>query len=144
MKITQEMRTGVEPKQVRQLTENSQTFGRMVNSEALKIKQEGLEKLVQEIENQGEKLSRFRTFRELTKFKRMVKSFLQETVYKGLELQKSTSFNFEGHHNTHALVKEVDEKLVELTDDVMNQEKKTVDLLGLIGEVKGLLINLYM
>lgn len=137
------MRTGVDTKQVRPPSENQQSFGKMVNTEALKVKQEGIEKLVQDIENQGEKLSRFRTFRELTKFKRMVKSFLQETVYKGLDLQKSSSFSFEGHHSTLALVKEVDDKLIELTDDVMNHEKKTVDLLGVIGEIKGLLVNLY-
>lgn len=143
MKITQDMRAGVETKQIRQQPENKQSFGKMVNTEALKIKQEGIEKLVQDIEKQGDKLARYRTFRELTKFKRMVKSFLQETVYNGLDLQKSSSFSFEGHHSTLALVKEVDDKLVELTDDVMNHEKKTVDLLGLIGEIKGLLVNIY-
>lgn len=42
-----------------------------------------------------------------------------------------------------SIVKEVDEKLLELTEVMMNQEKKAVNILGLIGEIKGLLINLY-
>ncbi|MDY0394833.1 DUF327 family protein [Virgibacillus halophilus] len=38
----------------------------------------------------------------------------------------------------------MDEKLVKLTEDVLDQEKKTVDLLDTIGEIKGLLVNIYM
>ena len=34
-------------------------------------------------------------------------------------------------------------KLIELTEEVVNQEKDAIDLLGRIGEIKGLLINLY-
>ena len=58
-------------------------------------------------------------------------------------MSKSSSFGFDGTHSTLALVKEVDQKLVELTEQVMDHEKKTVDLLGLIGEIKGLLVNIY-
>jgi len=143
MKITQEMRANLEAKQVRTPVENKQSFGQLVHSETLKVRQDGLDKLIQDIEAQGEKLSRYRTFRELTKFKRMVKGFLEDTVSKGLDLSKSSSFGFDGTHSTLALVKEVDQKLVELTEQVMDHEKKTVDLLGLIGEIKGLLVNIY-
>ncbi|MEW9675324.1 DUF327 family protein [Lentibacillus sp. L22] len=32
--------------------------------------------------------------------------------------------------------------MTELTEAMMHQEKKTIDLLGIIGEIKGLLINI--
>ncbi len=41
------------------------------------------------------------------------------------------------------IVKQIDEKLMELTEQMMNQEEKSIQILGLIGEIKGLLINLY-
>lgn len=143
MKITQEMRSKVETPAMRPAVEGKQSFDRLMQSQALKIKQNGLEQLVKEIGKQGNKLARFRTFKELAKFKRMIKGFLEESVYKGFGLKRSSSFSFDGRHSQLAIVEEVDAKLVELTELVMDQEKKTVDLLDLIGEIKGLLVNLY-
>lgn len=41
-------------------------------------------------------------------------------------------------------VEEMDEKVMELTEEVVDQEKSTVDLLRTIDEIKGLLVNVYM
>jgi len=143
MKISQDMRSKVGTQPLRAAVDGKQSFDRLVQSQSLKLKQEGLEQLVQEIGKQGNKLARFRTFKELAKFKRMIKGFLQETVSKGLNLERSSSFSFDGTHSNLAIVKQIDEKLIELTEQVMGQERKTVDLLDIIGEIKGLLINLY-
>lgn len=144
LKIGAELRSGLDSKERRPLTEGRPEFDRLVRSEVQRLKQDGLEKLVDEIEKQGEKVAQYRTFREVAKFKRMVKGFLQDTVSKGLHLEKSTSFSMSGDHRTLALVKEVDEKLIELTEQVMDQERTSVDLLGMIGEIKGLLVNIYL
>lgn len=98
--------------------------------------------MMKNITLQGEKLARSRNFKDLAKFKRLIKSFLGETVSGGLRIKKEQSFNRNGSSHL-TLIKQVDEKLIELTEQVMSQEKKTVDILGLIGEIKGLLINLY-
>ena len=34
--------------------------------------------------------------------------------------------------------------LVEFAEEILNEEKESIDLLDKIGEIKGLLINLYM
>lgn len=143
MKINHDVRTQPEAKFNRTPTNDPQSFNRMVQSQSHHLKQQEIQQLMKNITAQGNKLARFRTFRDLAKFKRMVKGFLQETVYNGLDLQKAHSFGLDGQTRNLAIVKEIDEKLIELTDELMNQEKKTVDLLGLIGEIKGLLINIY-
>lgn len=143
MKISQEIRTQTDPTYTRTPANDNQTFNRMVQSQTQQLKQQELQQLMKNITIQGNKLARLRTFRDLAKFKRMVKGFLQETINNGLHLQKSHSFGLEGQNRKLAIVKEVDEKLIELTEEIMNQEKRTVDLLGLIGEIKGLLINIY-
>ncbi|MBM7601319.1 uncharacterized protein YaaR (DUF327 family) [Virgibacillus halotolerans] len=143
MKINQELRAQTEANFTRTPASEAQTFNKMVQSQTKHLKQQELQQLMKNITLQGNKLARFHTFRDLVKFKRMVKGFLQETVSSGLDLQKSNSFNIDGQNRNLALIKEVDEKLMALTEEIMNQEKKTVDLLGLIGEIKGLLINIY-
>lgn len=142
MKISQELRTQMEAKQPRSITDSKQNFSSMVQSQTNKLKQKELQSLIKSISLQGEKLARYRSFRDLAKFKRMIKDFLQETVHNGLYLDHSHRFTMEGQTKL-ALVKEVDQKLVALTEDMINQEKKAVDLLGIIGEIKGLLINIY-
>ncbi|WP_087974002.1 YaaR family protein [Oceanobacillus rekensis] len=142
MKITNELHTKTEPIYTRQTNGDNQIFNKMVQTQTQSLKQQELQQLIQNIIAQGNKLARYRSFREFAKFKRMVKGFLQETVKNGYGMQKSHSFGLNGNRHL-TIVKQVDEKLVELTEELMNQEKKTVDILGLIGEIKGLLINIY-
>jgi uncharacterized protein YaaR (DUF327 family) len=40
-------------------------------------------------------------------------------------------------------VKEVDTKLVDLTNDILQKEKNSLNLLKRVGEIQGLLINMY-
>lgn len=144
MKISHEMQKQTEPAYKRPVQQNTLNFSKIVQSQTQSLKQQELNQLVKDITMQGNKLARYRTFKELAKFKRMVKGFLQETVKNGYSLQKSHTFGFSGESRQLTLLEEVDLKLVELTEEIMNQERKTVDILGLIGEIKGLLINIYM
>jgi len=43
----------------------------------------------------------------------------------------------------YKLVKEVDTKLVDLTNDILQKEKDSLNLLKRVGEIQGLLINMY-
>lgn len=142
MKISQDFQSQT-IKQMRTTTSTQQSFDKIVQSTTHQLKQQEIQQLMKEITIQGDKLSRFRSFRDLAKFKRLVKDFLAETVYNGLDLDKSQNFSPEGYSQQLTIVKEVDEKLIELTDGVISQERSAVDLLGIIGEIKGLLLNLY-
>lgn len=143
MKISQEMKSHTKMNIPNRMFTENQSFQKLVQSESLKLKQQELEKLMQEISTQGDKLVRYRTLRELAKFKRLIKSFLKETVSSSFQLQQGHSIGFDGNSRKLTIVKEIDEKLLELTEQVLDEEKKTVDILGLIGEIKGLLINIY-
>ena len=143
MKISQEIHTKIDQKPLRKVETSRENFDQIVQSHTQKLKDQELEKLIQDITKQGEKLARFRSFRDLAKFKRMIKQFLEETVYNGYRLNESRNFNMNSYSHKLTTVKKIDEKLVQLTEDLLDQEKKTVDLLGLIGEIRGLLINLY-
>ncbi|AUJ24480.1 YaaR family protein [Virgibacillus dokdonensis] len=143
MKISQEVRTQPEMHIPQSNSEGNRGFQKLLQSQSTSINQQELQVIVKNISLQGERLARFRSFQDLAKFKRLVKGFLRETVGSGLRLQKSQSFSIHGNNRQLAIVKQIDDKLMQLTEDMMNQEKKSVDLLGLIGEIKGLLVNLY-
>lgn len=143
MKISQDLQSQT-IKQIRTNTSTQQSFDKIVKSTTQQLQQQEIRHLINEITIQGDKLSRFRSFRDLAKFKRLVKDFLAETVYNGLDLEKTQNFSPDGHSQQLTIVREVDEKLIELTDGIINQEQDAVDLLEIIGEIKGLLLNLYI
>ena len=145
MKINQEVRSQVEAAKSHTVTQqkNGKTFDSIVTSQTQKLQAYQLEELMKGITLQGERLARYRSFKDLAKYKRLVKDFIKEAVNYGLDLKHSHSFNFQGNSRKLTLVEEIDEKLVALTELVLEQEKRSLGLLDLIGEIKGLLINLY-
>ncbi|TCT18139.1 hypothetical protein EDD68_1236 [Melghiribacillus thermohalophilus] len=145
MKISQELRSQLEIIKQNAGTKqtNSHSFQTVVNEAAVKMKEDELNRLMNEISRQGEKVARFRSFKDLSKYKKLVKQFIQEVVKYGLETKDSHTWSMNGQNRKLTIVQAVDEKLVELTDAVLDQEQKAIDLLGVIGEIKGLLIHLY-
>ncbi|MCD1163484.1 YaaR family protein [Peribacillus frigoritolerans] len=118
-------------------------FQQMVQTQDQKMQIQTLNRLIVDIEGAGQRLVRSRTFRELAKYKALVKRFVKEVVEYGLELKQSTSWNEYGQSRPLKTVETIDAKLVELSEEILNKEKSSLEILEMIGEIKGLLINLY-
>ena len=102
-----------------------------------------LNKLMKEIEDQGKVLAETRTVEELRKYKKMVKDFMDDAIQNGLSLEERRGFNRRGRTKVYKIVREVDKKLIELTNTVLDKEKKGLEILDMVGEIQGLLINIY-
>ncbi|MFE3975834.1 MULTISPECIES: YaaR family protein [unclassified Peribacillus] len=118
-------------------------FQQMVQTQDQKMQIQTLNRLIGDIEGAGQRLVRSRTFRELAKYKALVKRFVKEAVEYGLELKQSTSWNQYGQSRPLKTVETIDARLVELSEEILNKEKSSLEILEMIGEIKGLLINLY-
>nr|WP_244858687.1 YaaR family protein [Bacillus safensis] len=124
-------------------SQTSVSFKASMETQSGKLRLEQLTVMLSDIEVFGKKLAKSRNLKDLARFKGLVKRFVKETVDNGLNIETSRSFDIYGNTRTLALVKALDEKLIELTEEMMDQEKPSIDLLERIGEIKGLLINLY-
>jgi uncharacterized protein len=145
MKINQDLRVGVDKVRSEQKPNGggSAKFSALVSKQDQKLQMEQLGKLMGDITSAGERLGRSRTFKDLAKYKTLVKRFVKEAVDYGMNLKQSHTWNQHGEGRKLNIVENVDRKLMELTDDILNEEKQSIDILGKIGEVRGLLINLY-
>ncbi|WP_035690487.1 YaaR family protein [Bacillus atrophaeus] len=145
MKINQDIRTIVEKKQLPSVksAEISASFKTSMDSQSSKLKFDQLTRLLSDIEAYGKRLTKSRNFKDLARFKGLVKRFVKEAVDNGLSHETARSFDLYGNSRKLGIVKEIDEKLIQLTEEMMNQEQPAIDLLERIGEIKGLLINLY-
>ncbi|KGR76550.1 YaaR family protein [Ureibacillus manganicus] len=146
MKINQDLRVGLNTNQhdIKHGNQVGNRFGEMIIKQGSKMQQEQLTRLLGDISSAGERVAKSRNLRELARFKMLIKRFLQEAVKYGLEMKQSHTWNRYGEGRRLKVVETIDEKLVELAEDLLNEEKETIDLLDKIGEIKGLLINLYM
>ncbi|CAM5198250.1 hypothetical protein UACE39S_00441 [Ureibacillus acetophenoni] len=138
MKINQDLRVDLKANhhEVKQGNQLGNRFGEMVVKQGSKMQQEQLTRLLGDISSAGERVARSRNLRELARFKMLVKRFLQEAVNYGLEMKQSHTWNRYGEGRRLKVVETIDQKLVELAEDLLNEEKETINLLDKIGEIE--------
>lgn len=119
-------------------------FGQMVAQQEQRLQGEQITRLLGDISTVGDRIARSRNLRDMARFKMLVRRFLKEAIDSGMGLEQSHTWNHFGEGRRLKLVKTIDEKLIELAEDLLDEEKVSIDLLAKIGEIKGLLINLYM
>jgi uncharacterized protein len=124
-------------------TSASVSFAKVVAKQNEELALERFQQLAKEIEEQGKVLAESRSVEELRKYKKLVKTLLDDVVKNGLQLSEQHGFNWSGRSRLYKIVKEVDRKLIDLTNAVLQKEKQGIDLLSTIGEIQGLIINIY-
>lgn len=120
---------------------SNNAFNNVINEASKELKGSALQRLLHQIEDQGKLLGKEKTIQNLTAYKRLVKQFLEEAVGQGLSLSEKNSTDPHGRNRTYKLVETVEEKLVELQEEILEKEKSGVRVLSLVGEVKGLLVD---
>ncbi|AXF54818.1 YaaR family protein [Salicibibacter kimchii] len=120
----------------------SPSFQDIMNHQRQSVNHERLQAAMGKIEDQGKMLAEFRTARELREYKKLIRNFVDEIVRNGLQIEDRRGFNRPGT-NAYRIVTEVDEKLMRLTEEIMEKEAGHLDILARVGEIRGLLLNLY-
>lgn len=123
---------------------SADTFAAVMKKSQSQLQLNTLNQLLDRVDALGQKLAKQRTLENLIEYKTIVKRFVGEAVNSGLQLSDKQSFQPGGEMKSHQLVEVINEKLIEMNDEVLNNEKEGIDMLRLVGEIKGLLINLYM
>lgn len=146
MKVDGSYRTNINKMKNDQKMQGQQgvRFGNMVAKQGEKLHSDQITRLLGNISEAGDRLARSRNLRDMAKFKMLVRRFMQESVEVGLKLNQSHTWNQYGEGRRLKIVRVIDEKLIELAEDLLDEEKEAIDLLDKIGEIRGLLINLYM
>ncbi|GAB2719126.1 YaaR family protein [Paenibacillus thermoaerophilus] len=104
---------------------------------------ERLQQMLKDITVQGERLLKSMTIRELRIYRQMVKHFLELTVRRGVGLKETKGWDRRGRTKRYKLLEEIDAKLLELADDLLETEQGRIELLQKIGDIRGMLINIW-
>lgn len=126
-----------------EIAKEKTSFTEVMASKRTDLVMAKLQKLMEDIEDQGSVLSESQTVDDLRRYKKLVREFLDESVKNALAIEERRGFNRRGRTKIYKVVAEVDKKLLELTDAVLQKQEKGLRILDLVGEIKGLLINVY-
>lgn len=147
MKIRKEIQTSTHYPTNRRMevgpSDQKKGFSDFLQQEKGKDPKEILKQLLNNIDEQGKKLSQYKNLKELRAYKELIKQFMDETVKLSIQLEERVSYDRLGRTKKMKIIKEIDRKLLELTDLTLQKETDQIKLLDQIGEIKGLLVNLY-
>lgn len=118
------------------------SFADLMREQEERRTHEELKRKIEEIKAQGERLARSMTVRELLVYREMVRSFLNDTLRRGIGLKETRGWDRRGRGRRYKLLQEVDAILVSLGEELLRTEEGRMELLRKVGEIRGLLINL--
>jgi hypothetical protein len=143
IKVNQIQQTApVEQTQPASSTDGSFKFMLASNIEEAEL-QARLNTLMEEITMQGERLAKKRDVKDMKHYRGLVKSFLNEVVTHSHSFSRENFLDRRGRHRVYGIIRLVDENLDQLAQELMKDEKDNLAILGKIGEIKGLLLDIF-
>ncbi|OED31595.1 YaaR family protein [Planococcus maritimus] len=119
-------------------------FAQVMKQSRTELRRDALTPLFANVEQSGKRLAEHRTLENVVAYKQSIKQFLKESLRHGMQLTDQAAGNFAEGAPPHQLVKVIDEKVIALQDQLLDNEVEYIGVLDTIGEIKGLLLNLYM
>lgn len=99
--------------------------------------------LMEEITMQGDKLAKKRDIRDMKKYRGLIKEFMNEIVNRSHQFSRENFLDRRGRHRVYGIIRMVDQTLDELAQELVKDEKDNLAILAKIGEIRGLLLDIF-
>lgn len=106
--------------------------------------QNRLNLLMEDITAQGNKISKKMDIRDMKRYRSLVKEFLNEVVTRSHKFSRENFLDRRGRHRVYGIIRQVDDTMDALAKELVKDEKDHLAILGLIGEIKGLILDIFM
>ena len=101
-----------------------------------------LRQMMEDIAVQGEKLAKHVDIKDMKRYRELIKDFVNEVVANSHQFSRENFLDRRGRHRVYGLVKLVDQKLDDLAQELMKEEKSGLNILAKVDEIKGLLLDM--
>lgn len=102
-----------------------------------------LNTLMEEITMQGNKLAKKRDIRDMKKYRGLVKDFMNEIINRSHQFSRENFLDRRGRHRVYGIIRMVDQTLDELAQELVKDEQDNLAILAKIGEIRGLLLDIF-
>ena len=143
MKIS-EILTNPNPEINRTTQSSNDTFKFMlVSNIAEQELQQKIGGLMSQIDEQGKKISKKKDIRDMRRYRELIKELLNEVIYRSHEFSRENFLDRRGRHRVYGIIRLVDKNLDELAEELMKDEQDNISTLSKIGEIQGLLLDIF-
>ena len=104
--------------------------------------QQKLTGLMKDIDEQGKRLAEHMDIRDMQKYRSLVKDFMNEVVNRSHKFSRENFLDRRGRHRVYGIIKLVDKNMDDLAEELVKDESDHLNVLGKIGEIRGLLIDI--
>lgn len=105
--------------------------------------QSALANMMEEITRQGEKLSKHRDIKDMKRYRALIKDFLNEVVNRSHAFSRENFLDRKGRHRVYGIIRLIDENLDQLAQELVKDEQDNLAILSKIGEIRGLLLDIF-
>ena len=98
--------------------------------------------LMEDIVEQGNRIAQHMDIHDMKRYRGLIKGFLNEVVYRSHKFSRENFLDRRGRHRVYGIIKLIDSNLDELASELVADEKDHISILGMIGEIKGLLLDI--
>ena len=105
--------------------------------------QNALANMMEEITRQGEKLAKHRDIKDMKRYRALIKDFLNEVVNRSHAFSRENFLDRKGRHRVYGIIRLIDENLDQLAQELVKDEKDNLAILNKIGEIRGLLLDIF-
>ena len=101
---------------------------------------EELQKMIKDIKSKGDRLILNKSYGDVRAYKRLIKDYLKEVLAHMYKIKNNTSFWQTQYFIT---VETIDEKLENLTVELLKAEKDNLKVAGTVDEIQGMIVDIY-
>lgn len=99
--------------------------------------------MMEDITQQGNKISRKMDIRDMKLYRKMIKNFMNEIVSHAHSFSRENFLDRKGRHRVYGMIKLIDQTLDELAEELMREEKDHLAILNKVDEIRGLILDLF-
>ena len=143
LKVNEVQQTApVQQTQTAQPTDDSFRFMLASNIEEAGLA-ERLNLMMEEIVMQGDKIVKRMDVRDMRRYRTLIKEFMNEIVNRSHKFSRENFLDRRGRHRVYGIIRLVDEKLVELAQELVSEECDKIAILAKVDEIRGLLLDIF-
>jgi len=121
----------------------SSAFQDMFTVANKKLSKAELDQLMRSIDDMGRNLSKNMNWKNLQDYRERVRRFLEHVVKNGFTAQEKQGFDRRGRMRLYKIISQIDDMMADLAEQIVAEEKDHLEILARIGDIRGLLVNLY-
>lgn len=99
--------------------------------------------MMHDIQQQGKLISKKNDIRDMQRYRKMIKEFLNEVVSRSHTFTRENFLDRKGRHRVYGIIRLVNQNLDDLTQELFKDEKDNIAIMAKIGDIEGLLLDIF-